>query len=52
MTQHALAAAQAVAAKNRDLAAIKTLGDKLVINCEGSHRAFKPDLPTQVSPPI
>jgi hypothetical protein len=45
MTQYALAAAQA--AKNKDLAEIKTLGDALIANCEASHRAFKPDLPTQ-----
>lgn len=45
MTEMALAAAQA--AKNKDLAAIKTVGDELILNCEGCHRAFKPDIPSQ-----
>jgi hypothetical protein len=45
MTQYALAAAQA--AKVKDIAAIKILGDSLIDNCEACHRVFKPDLPTQ-----
>jgi Cytochrome C' len=45
MTQIALAAAQA--ARKKDVAKIKTAGDRLIDNCEGCHKTFKPDLPTQ-----
>jgi hypothetical protein len=45
MSAFALQAAQAAAAK--DLPTLRTLGDKLILNCEACHRAFKPELPTQ-----
>lgn len=45
MTRYALAAAQA--ARDKNVAAIKTAGDALVLNCEACHQAFKPELPTQ-----
>ena len=45
MTQAALAAAQA--ARNKDVAALQTAGDEIVLNCEGCHRAFKLELPTE-----
>ncbi len=45
MTQAALAAAQA--AKNKDVAALQAAGDDIVLNCEGCHRAFKLELPTE-----
>jgi hypothetical protein len=35
------------AAKTKDSAAISSLGDQLVQVCEGCHRAFKPNIPTQ-----
>ncbi len=44
MTEGALAAAQA--ARNKDRAAVQAAGDQIVLNCEGCHRAFKPELPT------
>jgi Cytochrome C' len=45
MTQAALAAAQA--ARNKDVAALQAAGDDIVLNCEGCHRAFKLELPTE-----
>lgn len=45
MTEGALAAVQA--AKNKDLAALQKAGDDIVLNCEGCHREFKLDLPTE-----
>lgn len=45
MSTLALAAAQA--ARERNVAAIKTVGDELILNCEACHRAFKPEIPTQ-----
>ncbi len=45
MTQAALAAAEA--ARNKDVAAIQAAGDEIVLNCEGCHRAFKLELPTE-----
>jgi hypothetical protein len=45
MTESALAAAQA--AKAKDVAALQKAGDNLVLNCEGCHREFKLDLPTE-----
>lgn len=45
MTEAALAAAQA--ARNKDVAAIQAAGDQIVLNCEGCHREFKLDLPTE-----
>jgi hypothetical protein len=45
MTEGALAAVQA--AKSRDLAALQKAGDDIVLNCEGCHREFKLDLPTE-----
>ena len=41
----ALAAAQA--ARNKDVAALQTAGDDIVLNCEGCHREFKLELPTE-----
>jgi hypothetical protein len=45
MTDYALEAARA--ATKKDLPALKAVGDKLILNCEACHRAFKPELPTQ-----
>jgi hypothetical protein len=45
MTDLALRAAQA--AVNKDLPALKAVGDELILNCEACHRAFKPAIPTQ-----
>jgi hypothetical protein len=45
MTEISMAAAKA--AKARDPAALKKAGDDLVVNCEGCHKAFKPEIPTQ-----
>jgi hypothetical protein len=45
MTAFALAAAQA--ARKKDVAGVKRAGDGLILNCEGCHRAFKPEIPTQ-----
>jgi hypothetical protein len=45
MTDYALQAAQA--ATRKDLPALKAVGDKLILNCEACHRAFKPEIPTQ-----
>lgn len=45
MTQLALDAARA--ARDHNLAALKTAGDALVLNCEACHRQFKPEIPTQ-----
>jgi len=45
MTALALAAAQA--AREKNVAAIKTDGDALILNCEACHRAFKPEIPSQ-----
>lgn len=45
MTEGALAAVQA--AKTKDLAALRKAGDDIVLNCEGCHREFKLDLPTE-----
>jgi hypothetical protein len=35
------------AAKAKDSASVSSLGDQLVQVCEGCHRAFKPNIPTQ-----
>ena len=45
MTEISLAAAKAAQQKNA--AALKKAGDELVVNCEGCHKAFKPEIPTQ-----
>ena len=45
MTEISMAAAKA--AKAKDAAALKKAGDDLVVNCEGCHKAFKPEIPTQ-----
>lgn len=45
MTKYALAAAKA--ARDKNVAELKTAGDALVLNCEACHQAFKPELPTQ-----
>lgn len=45
MTEISLAAAKAAQQKNA--AALKQAGDELVVNCEGCHKAFKPEIPTQ-----
>lgn len=45
MTQLALDAASAARAK--DVNRLKRVGDRLVVNCEACHRAFKPEIPTQ-----
>jgi hypothetical protein len=45
MTEGALAAVQA--AKAKDVAALQKAGDEIVLNCEGCHREFKLDLPTE-----
>jgi hypothetical protein len=45
MTEGALAAVQA--AKSKDVAALQKAGDDIVLNCEGCHREFKLDLPTE-----
>jgi hypothetical protein len=45
MTDLALAAARA--AKTKNVAELKKVGDELILNCEGCHRAFKPEVPTQ-----
>lgn len=45
MTEAALRAA--TAARGRNIAAIQAAGDEIVLNCEGCHRAFKLDLPTE-----
>jgi hypothetical protein len=45
MTQLALAASQA--AKEKNLTALKSVGDQLDLNCEACHRAFKSEIPTQ-----
>ena len=45
MTQASLAAAQA--ARNKDIGGIQAAGDEIVLNCEGCHRAFKLELPTE-----
>jgi hypothetical protein len=45
MTDAALSAAQA--ARDKDVAAIQQAGDEIVLNCEGCHREFKLDLPTE-----
>ncbi len=45
MTDGALAAVQA--AKAKDVAALQKAGDDIVLNCEGCHREFKLDLPTE-----
>jgi hypothetical protein len=35
------------AVRARDLAALSTAGDQLVTTCEGCHKEFKPDVPTE-----
>jgi hypothetical protein len=45
MTGFALQAARAAASK--DMPTLSAVGDKLILNCEACHRAFKPELPTQ-----
>lgn len=45
MTEGALAAVQAAKAKN--VAALQKAGDDIVLNCEGCHREFKLELPTE-----
>jgi hypothetical protein len=45
MTEAALRAATAARAKNVE--EIQAAGDEIVLNCEGCHRAFKLDLPTE-----
>jgi hypothetical protein len=35
------------AARKRDAAALSTVGDRLLENCEGCHKQFKPDVPTE-----
>jgi hypothetical protein len=45
MTEASLAAAKA--AREKDVAAIQAAGDEIVLNCEGCHREFKLDLPTE-----
>lgn len=45
MTDAALRAA--AAARDKNVAEIQAAGDEIVLNCEGCHRAFKLDLPTE-----
>jgi hypothetical protein len=45
MTEISLAAVKAAQAK--DAVALKKAGNDLVVNCEGCHKAFKPEIPTQ-----
>jgi len=45
MMQGAITARRAVEAK--DQKALRTAGDDLVMTCEGCHKQFKPDLPTE-----
>lgn len=45
MTEAALRAA--IAAREKNVAEIQAAGDEIVLNCEGCHRAFKLDLPTE-----
>jgi hypothetical protein len=45
MSEISLAAAKA--ARQKDAAALQKAGNELVVNCEGCHKAFKPEIPTQ-----
>jgi hypothetical protein len=45
MSSLALAAAQA--ARDKDVGAMRKVGDELIRNCEACHRQFKPEIPTQ-----
>lgn len=35
------------AARKKDLAGVLAAGDQLVVNCEGCHKAYKPDMPSE-----
>jgi hypothetical protein len=45
MTEISLTVAKA--AQQKDAVALKKAGDELIVNCEGCHKAFKPEIPTQ-----